>query len=153
MGQGREVLGREAGVTTVHRFPIPDHHGCPSWVMTGKLILKLSCVGTITYSEQENQSERRLIVATTYAPGQVVSRLRPNPSEPLANSGAIALLRMLRAAARQDGTSWSLPAERCDRPEGDNAVVERDRFADEALVAGLSCPQHRQAGGTQPIRG
>src|SRR5437016_38907 len=86
-------------------------------------------------------------------PGHVVSRLPPIRSEPLADRGAIATLRTPRAAARQDGTSWSLPAQGCDGPEIENALVKRERLADAALVAGQSRAQHRQPGVAQPIRG
>jgi hypothetical protein len=65
-----------------------------------------------------------------------VSRLPPIPSEPLADKGAIATLRTPRAAAQQDGTSSSLPAQGCDGAEIENAVVERERLGDAALVAG-----------------
>src|SRR5260370_38714473 len=83
----------------------------------------------------------------------VVSRLRPSRSEPLSDRGAIARLRTPLAASPQDGTSWSLPAKGCDGSEIENALVERERFADAALVAGQSRVQHRQPGAAQPIAG
>src|SRR5437660_12179012 len=86
-------------------------------------------------------------------PGHVVSRLPPVRSGPLADRVAIATLRPPRVAALQDGTSWSLPAQRYDGPEIENALVERERLADAALVAGQSRAQHRQPGVGQPIRG
>src|SRR5216684_4810440 len=85
--------------------------------------------------------------------GLLVSRLPPIRSEPLAARGAIARLRTPRAAARQDGISSSLPAQGCDGPEIENAVVERERLADAALVAGRARAQPRQPGVGQPLRG
>src|SRR5882724_5156798 len=49
--------------------------------------------------------------------GPLVSRLPPAPGEPLAGTGVIGTLRTPRATTRQDGRSWSLAAQGCDRPE------------------------------------
>src|SRR5712691_11869330 len=76
-----------------------------------------------------------------------------NPQRASRCQSAIATLRTPRAAARQDGTSWSLPVQGCDGPEIENALVERERLADAALVAGRSRAQPRQPGVGQPIRG
>src|SRR5260370_8424239 len=81
----------------------------------------------------------------------VVSRLPPIRSEPLSDRGAIARLRTPLAASPQDGTSWSLPAKGCDGSEIENALVERERFADPALLAAQSPFQHPQPAAPHPI--
>ena len=53
----------------------------------------------------------------------LVNRLLPIRCEPLVARGAIAMPPILRAATRQDGTSWPLPAQRGGGSAIENAVA------------------------------